>query len=164
METSAADNYGSYLCKSIVPLEKKRKKRHTILPKVSNWEVYIMEGGETLYCECFVGLIYGSLQCPRDSQLEKLHIWIQVPEQRRQELAGQDPSSALTRSCHIPDLSNMWLSAAEGNSLTLGLGLQTYGTCRGNLKLVSDKDFNADDVSGQICRSPVHNYFPAFQI
>lgn len=97
--------------------------------------VFMLWKEEILYCWWYVGLIYETSVSQRQSSLRKLHIWHYVAEQDRQELAGQEGVGRTP--------AQMWLSAAEGNPLTLVLGLQTCGTCRGNLTLASDKDFNA---------------------
>lgn len=73
--------------------------------------------------------------------------------------------SSMIGSHHIPAQFKMWPAAAEANPLTLLLCLQTLGICIGDfLTLGSDVDFNADNVSGRICRNSVCNRFSTFHI
>lgn len=128
-------------------LLKNKKKGYTILPNASNWGFYVVEGDEeTLDSWWYVGLIYETSVSQRQSLLGKLHIWHYVAEQDRQELAGQEGVGGTPAQLSEQILPHPWpievVVAAEGNPLTLVLGLQTYGTRRGNLTLASDKDFS----------------------
>lgn len=125
-----------------------------------------MEGEETLPCWQNIGLIYDPRQSPRDrggqGTCPSSTAWQSTAG--RKARAGPQLSS-LIGSHHIPAQFKLWPAAAETNPLTLLLGLQALGTCIGDfLTLGSDEDFNADNVSGRICRNSVCNYFSTFHI